>query len=126
MDKILTIYKNIADYFPENRVDGVFLGEKSFLIKYIVELAQDNWVILFLGEKKPYNTKHDDLFWENEDGIYTAVINKNNASQIIDQLQTSYIEVLYLFNNNYEPMILIDDYPEDITINIKVLNILKA
>jgi len=119
MKDLLDIYNNIENYIPDNRIDGVFIGQNDSLLEHLFNVIKEEWQILVVGNLK---SQHD-IFENIKDGYYAATISKANKKNLLTILNKAYIEVLYVFDASGLPMVLIDDYPEDITVNMDIFNI---
>lgn len=116
LTKLNNLYENISKYMPKNRIDGVFVGDRRELLSKILYISKENWKIFIIGDIKENN-----LFYREKNRYCLNVQNKERK-KVLNLLQHSYIEVLYIFNENYEPLILIDDFPEDITMDVALLD----
>lgn len=118
LTKLNNIYENISQHAPQNRVDGTLIGNTSELLANILPIIYNGCKIFIIGD-----IKNNTLFYNRQNRHCLTI--KDNNNKIFDLLQNSYIEVLYIFDENYEPLILIDDFPEDVTINVKLLSLAK-
>lgn len=118
MENLLEIYQNITSFLPDNRIDGSFIGDKNLLLKKYIFDSKHDCKIFIIGEISISN----DFIYEYKEpwnkNKYFCKITDDNKYLLLDILQKSYLEVLYIFNDENKPMVMIDDFPEDITIAI--------
>ena len=119
MQKIYDISHNIGRYVPKNRIDGIMIGNSNEWLKNIFFKTKEKWQIYIVGEI----SCNDGLFYqfENIPNEYYSIIDLKNKSKILEILIQSKLEILYIFDEYNVPMFLIDDYPEDVTVNLEFL-----
>jgi hypothetical protein len=113
MEKIKDICRNIERHIPANRIDGVFIGNKDSLYKMINKKVKIGWYVFIVGDIN--GIFHN--FIKIEEYKYIVNITEEWKDKFLNIISSSDIEVLYILDENYIPMILIEDFPEDITIN---------
>lgn len=79
LTKLSNIYENISKYTPQNRIDGIFVGDARELLAKILHIIHDGCKIFIIGE-----IKNNNLFY-NRQGRYCLTI-KDNKKTIIDLL----------------------------------------
>jgi len=115
MDKILKICSDIEKHIPDNRIDGVFVGERYSLYVFLLKKIEVGWHICLTGDIFDNGQKF------LKDGIYYyAKVTHEIKQGLLSLLDNSFLETFYIFDENYNPVILIDDFPEDVTICIDI------
>ena len=115
MDKILKMCLEIENCIPDNRIDGTFVGRSNKLYELLHKKIEVGWHICITG----------DIIYEHHSllkyGIYYyTTVTPEIKKILLALLDDNIIETLYAFDENYNPMILIDDFPEDVTISIDI------
>lgn len=100
----------------KNRFDGVYAGDKNVLLDMIFTLLEEKMTVFVVGDMK--NNEKIFNIYSNQ---HYATVTKTNSNLISTFLSknSNYIEILYVFNEKYEPIVLIDNFPEIITINLE-------
>lgn len=100
----------------KNRFDGVYAGDKNVLLDMIFTLLEEKMIVFVVGDMK--NNEKIFNIYSNQ---HYATVTKTNSNLISTFLSknSNYIEILYVFNEKYEPIVLIDNFPEIITINLE-------
>ena len=113
--EIKRICENIENFIPENRIDGVFIGDRKKIFDLLCKKIDIGWYICITGDidRNIISMGKDSIY-------YYAKVTEEIKKRFLYFLENSMIETLYVFNESFEPMILIDDFPEDITINIEI------
>ncbi|OQX57119.1 MAG: hypothetical protein B5M52_08050 [Helicobacteraceae bacterium 4484_230] len=119
MSTLYEICHNIGSNIPENRIDGILIGNPDQWLENILERTEDGWIIYVVGDIIKKNDIFKKLSKENYE--FYATIKKKNITLMLDILKQSYLEVLYILDAGNTPMFLIDDYPDDVTINLEFL-----
>ena len=115
MEKILKICSEIENHIPDNRIDGIFVGKRYKLYEFLHRKIEVGWHICITG----------DIFDKDQNllkyGIYHyAMVTPEIKRNLLSILEKNVLETLYIFDENHNPAILIDDFPEDITICIDI------
>lgn len=99
----------------KNRFDGVYAGDKNVLLDMIFTLLEEKMTVFVVGDMK--NNEKIFNIYSNQ---HYATVTKTNSNLISTFLSknSNHIEILYVFNEKYEPIVLIDNFPEIITINL--------
>lgn len=100
----------------KNRFDGVYARDKNVLLDMIFTLLEEKMTVFVVGDMK--NNEKIFNIYSNQ---HYATVTKTNSNLISTFLSknSNYIEILYVFNEKYEPIVLIDNFPEIITINLE-------
>ena len=116
MKNIQEICRNIDKYIPSNRIDGVFIGDTKSLVNTIYKKIKKGYYIYIVGDIKDTLLNGNFIIVENCKYIIQVTEEfKRNFSIIFEKWD---IEIFYLLDDNCIPVILIEDFPQDITLNI--------
>jgi len=100
-------------YDTLNRVDGVYVGSQQNLFKFIRKWIKLEWYIFIVT-----NNKLDvDTNFKKLDYFNYIQVDKTNEKAIFQLLTRSdiCIEKMYILNEKNNPVVAIDDFPEDVT-----------
>ena len=110
--KVNEICEHIENYIPKNRIDGTYIGDKDDIVKFICKTVKLGWHICVVGDL------HNEHQMFSKNGIYYFATVTPEIKQRLSSLLYNNLEILYVFDERFSPMILIDDFPEDVTLNI--------
>ena len=117
MQDLLSIYKNAQNNLPANRIDGIYSGSIKMLIEKCILESNTGWKILIIGEVKITDLRLKEFIAISDKNGFYCEIRDEIKEKLISVLENSYIEVMYIFDDKNSPKIMIDDFPEDITIS---------
>jgi hypothetical protein len=122
MQNLLEFYRNYHDY-PKNRIDGNYVGSREALIESLILRSKNEWKMLIVGEISIKNNIIKEYEGKENKDIYYCAIKDDEKSELIEILKKSYIEIVYLFDENDNFKIIIEDFPEDISMSIDMLKL---
>ena len=116
------LYDSACSDFHHNKIDGVFVGEPSKLLETSLSNLKENWCVLVVCDLQNIN----DVFLSQKAFHFakTTVENIDQIKNII--LSANRLEILVIFNNLEQPVLVIEDYPEDISISLELLQVNNA
>ncbi len=107
------IIDKIINKTDSNKIDGGFLGSETKLIDKINSKLEIGLVICIIAE---INTN---IFQVGSKYRHYIEITSENIKMVrLILKEAKNIELLYISDKNYNGLIMIDDFPEDITISL--------
>ncbi len=119
---LIKLYDSACSDLCHNKIDGTFVGESNNLLETSLNVLKGGWSILVACDLQ----NHNDIFITQKE-FHFVEANEENIEQIKNIiLSSSGIEILVIFNNLNQPMLLIEDYPEEISISLELLQFNNA
>jgi len=115
-NEIIKICLNIENYIPPNRIDGVYIGNVKKLVTFVDKIMREGFYIYIVGEITNLSEFREIINIENKK--YLVFVSKKLKENFYSFISENLIERFYLIDNNKNVILLIDDFPEDITIGI--------
>ncbi len=116
--KLRELYEAACSELSDNKIDGVFIGEPSNLLSRSLRILKPGWGLLLVGEL----TEKNDYFTSQSAFHYVLVSEGNIESVKMLANRAKDLEILVIFNVSNNPVLIIEDFPEDISVSTEVLN----
>jgi len=95
----------------KNKIDGVYIGDDTFLIDLLIRYIKNNWLIVLLANPESASRSF------KRSGRYLYIEVTDSFEQLKNDLKNLRgIELLYVFNENNEGKFIIDDFPCEVTV----------
>jgi hypothetical protein len=105
---------------PKDRIDGTYVGSREKLIESLILGSKNEWKVLILGEISIKNDIIKEYEGRKNKYKYYCTIKNKEKKELMEILKKSYLEVVYFFDENDKLKIIVEDFPEDISIDINI------